>query len=51
MKGINNMDTVDSIIINAQLLALLEIKNKVQDKIDELEKQKAKKEVDDEIPF
>ena len=32
------MDTVDSIIINAQLLALLEIKNKVQDKIDELEK-------------
>ncbi len=29
-------DTVDSIIINAQLLALLEIKNKVQDKIDEL---------------
>ena len=51
MKGKNNMDTVDSIIINAQLLALLEIKNKVQDKIDELEKQKAKKEVDDEIPF
>ena len=44
------MDTIDSIIINAQLLALLEIKNKVQDKIDELEKQKAK-EVDDEIPF
>jgi len=43
-------DTVDSIIINAQLLALLEIKNKVQDKIDELEKQKAK-EVDDELPF
>ena len=47
----NNMDTIDSIIINAQLLALLEVKNKVQDKIDELEKQKAKKEVDDEIPF
>ena len=44
------MDTIDSIIINAQLLALLEVKNKVQDKIDELEKQKAK-EVDDEIPF
>ena len=44
------MDTVDSIIINAQLLALLEVKNKVQDKIDELEKQKAK-EVDDELPF
>ena len=45
------MDTIDSIIINAQLLALLEVKNKVQDKIEELEKQKAKKEVDDEIPF
>ena len=44
------MDTIDSIIINAQLLALLEVKNKVQDKIDELEKQKAK-EVDDELPF
>ena len=42
------MDTIDSIIINAQLLALLEIKNKVQDKIDELEKQKEDK---DEIPF
>ena len=42
------MDTVDSIIINAQLLALLEVKNKVQDKIDELEKQKEDK---DEIPF
>jgi len=41
-------DTVDSIIINAQLVALLEIKNKVQDKIDELERQK---EVDDELPF
>ena len=45
------MDTIDSIIINAQLLALLEVKNKVQDKIEELEKQKAKKEVDDEIPL
>jgi hypothetical protein len=41
-------DTVDSIIINAQLLALLEVKNKVQEKIDELERQK---EVDDAIPF
>ena len=48
MKGINNMDTIDSIIINAQILALLEIKNKVQDKIDELERQKAG---EDEIPF
>ena len=42
------MDTVDSIIINAQILALVEAKNKIQDRIDELERQK---EVDDEIPF
>ena len=48
MKGINNMDTIDSIIINAQILALVEAKNKIQDRIDELEKQK---EVDDETPF
>ncbi len=41
-------DTIDSIIINAQILALVEAKNKIQDRIDELEKQK---EVDDEIPF
>ena len=41
-------DTVDSIIINAQLVALLEIKNKVQDKIDELERQKAG---EYELPF
>ena len=47
-KGRTMKDTVDSIIINAQLLALLEIKNKVQDKIDELERQKAG---EDEIPF
>ena len=40
-------DTVDSIIINAQLLALLEVKNKVQEKIDELEKKVG----EDEIPF
>ena len=41
-------DAIDSIIINAQILALVEAKNKIQDRIDELEKQK---EVDDEIPF
>ena len=48
MKGINNMDTIDSIIINAQLLALMQVKNKIQEKIDELEKQKVG---EDEIPF
>ena len=48
MKGINNMDTVDSIIINAQILALVQAKNKIQERIDELEKQK---EGTDEIPF
>ena len=42
------MDTIDSIIINAQILALVQAKNKIQERIDELEKQK---EVDDEIPF
>ena len=41
-------DTIDSIIINAQILALVVAKNKIQDRIDELENQK---EVDDEIPF
>ena len=41
-------DTIDSIIINAQILALVQAKNKIQERIDELEKQK---EVDDEIPF
>ena len=48
MKGINNMDTIDSIIINAQILALVQAKNKIQERIDELEKQK---EGTDEIPF
>jgi|13_taG_2_1085334.scaffolds.fasta_scaffold291495_2 hypothetical protein len=48
MKGINNMDTIDSIIINAQILALVQAKNKIQERIEELERQK---EVDDEIPF
>ena len=41
-------DTIDSIIITAQILALVQAKNKIQARIDELEKQK---EVDDEIPF
>jgi hypothetical protein len=48
MKGINNMDTIDSIIINAQILALVQAKNKIQERIDELERQKEGK---DEIPF
>ena len=42
------MDTIDSIIINAQILALVQAKNKIQERIEELERQK---EVDDEIPF
>ena len=33
-------DTIDSIIINAQILALVQAKNKIQERIDELEKQK-----------
>ena len=40
-------DTIDSIIINAQILALVEAKNKIQDRIDELEKKVG----EDEIPF
>ena len=48
MKGINNMDTIDSIIINAQILALVQAKNKIQERIDELERQK---EGEDELPF
>ena len=42
------MKELDKLILNAQILALVEAKNKIQDRIDELEKQK---EVDDEIPF
>ena len=41
-------DTIDSIIINAQILALVQAKNKIQERIDELEKQK---EGTAEIPF
>ena len=40
-------DTIDSIIINAQILALVQAKNKIQEEIDELEKKVG----DDEIPF
>ena len=39
---------LDALIISTKIGALLEVKNKIQEEIDELEKQK---EVDDEIPF
>ena len=39
---------LDAFIISTKIGALLEVKNKIQEEIDELEKQK---EVDDEIPF
>ena len=42
------MDTIDSIILNAQILALVQTKNKIQERIDDLEKQKEEK---DDIPF
>ncbi len=46
------MDTIDKsikeLVATAKIASLLEIKNKIQDEIDELERQK---EVDDEIPF
>ena len=42
------MKELDKLIISTKILALLELKNKIQDEIDELERQK---EVDDEIPF
>ena len=42
------MKELDKLIISTKIVALLELKNKIQDRIDELEKQK---EVDDEIPF
>ena len=41
-------DTLDELIISAQILALVQAKNKIQERIEELERQK---EVDDEIPF
>ncbi len=42
------MKELDKLIISTKILALLELKNKIQDEIDELER---KKEADDEIPF
>jgi len=46
------MDKIDKsikeLVATAKIASLLEIKNKIQDEIDELERQK---EVDDEIPF
>ena len=39
---------LDALIISTKISALLEVKNKIQEEIDELERQK---EVDDEIPF
>ena len=42
------MKELDRLLISTKINALLELKNKIQDEIDELERQK---EVDDEIPF
>jgi|TARA_Y100000004_G_scaffold117286_1_gene131856 hypothetical protein len=42
------MKELDKLIISTKIVALLELKNKIQDEINELERQK---EVDDEIPF
>ena len=39
---------IDELIIVSKIGALLELKNKIQEEIDELERQK---EVDNEIPF
>ena len=39
---------LDALIISTKIGALLEVKNKIQEEIDELERQK---EVDNEIPF
>ena len=39
---------LDALIITTKIGALLEVKNKIQEEIDELERQK---EADDEIPF
>jgi len=46
-KG-RTMKDLDKLLISTKINALLELKNKIQDEIDELERQK---EVDDEIPF
>ena len=42
------MKDLDKLLISTKINALLELKNKIQDEIEELERQK---EVDDEIPF
>ena len=42
------MDTIDKIIVPSQILALMETKNKIQEKIEELEKQK---DGDEDVPF
>ena len=42
------MKELDKLIISTKIVALLELKNKIQEEINELERQK---EVDDEIPF
>ena len=42
------MDTIDKIIVQSQILALIETKNKIQEKIEELEKQK---DGDEDVPF
>ena len=39
---------LDALIITTKIGALLEVKNKIQEEIDELERQK---EVDNELPF
>ena len=40
--------TIQELVTTAKLTALYKVKNKIQEEIDELERQK---EVDDEIPF
>tara|TARA_R100000808_G_C2072539_1_gene99479 strand:+ start:65 stop:193 length:129 start_codon:yes stop_codon:yes gene_type:complete len=42
------MKELDKLIISTKIVALLELKNKIQEEIDELERQK---EVDNELPF
>ena len=42
------MKELDRLLISTKINALLELKNKIQDEIDELERQKEDK---DEIPF
>ena len=48
----NNMDKLDKniqeLVVTAKITALYKVKNKIQEEIDELERQKAG---EDEIPF